>query len=647
MDGWAALFFDAVDDAVFIHDHDGNILDANAAACRRLGYTRAEMLALNTRQIDDPDFAVGFAERLEQQFQAGNHRCEGRHRTKDGRFIPVDVNTSVIEFRGQTAVLAVMRDISDRHAIEKALRDSEAMYHSLVECLPQNILRKDCAGRFTFGNQRYCNSLNVAPAQLLGKTDFDFFPAELARKYVEDDRKVIASGRTFETEEVHRLPDGTRMVVHTVKTPVRDAQGIIIGTQCIFWDVTEQHLAVEAVEKSERRYRNLIESSHDGIVVANHEGRITLFNSAAERMFGYPAVEVLGAELTLLMPGEFQSAHDSGFQRYLRTRQARIMGNAIEVRGRHKDGAEFPLEMVLSVFETDDDSQAGSLQFLGTFRDLTERNKIRAALVQNEKLASIGLLSAGVAHEINNPLAFVANNLVVLERELKGVMSLIEFFDKNRAALASCNIDLAKQAQQLGDEVDLEYMRDNLPRLLSRTREGVDRVTRTVHSLRGLARTDSPKRTETYLPDLVENCIEILRGRLKKSNINIVVEHDADPRVPCVSTQINQVLLNLLVNAVQAVEARPGAGNIRVSTQRRETEMLIEISDDGCGISEEHLPKLFDPFFTTKGVGEGTGLGLTITHNIVQAHGGRIDIDSTRGKGTRFRVALPFGTGRP
>jgi signal transduction histidine kinase len=170
----------------------------------------------------------------------------------------------------------------------------------------------------------------------------------------------------------------------------------------------------------------------------------------------------------------------------------------------------------------------------------------------------------------------------------------------------------------------------------------VDRVTRTVHSLRGLARTDVPRRSDTFLPDLIENCLEILRSRMKKSNISVEVVHDADPHVACVGTQINQVLLNLILNAVQAIEAKATGGRIRISTRRTGAEMVIEVCDDGCGISEEDLPRLFDPFFTTKGVGEGTGLGLTISHNIIQAHGGQIEIDSRIGKGSTFRVCLPL-----
>ena len=195
----------------------------------------------------------------------------------------------------------------------------------------------------------------------------------------------------------------------------------------------------------------------------------------------------------------------------------------------------------------------------------------------------------------------------------------------------------AAKLATLADDIDLPYVRENLDRLLSKTREGVDRVTRIVHSLRGLARTDTPKRQQTNLPDLVDTSLEILRGRMKRQNTTVETTYDQDSSVPCVQTQISQVFLNFLMNAQQAIEAAGrDEGHITVSTVRLNDDMLIEIGDNGTGIDPEHVAKLFDPFFTTKDVGEGTGLGLSIADNIIRAHGGRIEVESQTGVGTRL-----------
>ncbi len=764
---WTRVLFEAIDDAVFVHDEDGKILDANPAACRRLGYSREELLRLNTSDIDAPEFAEGFQSRLRSQLKSGVMRCEGVHRTKDGRHIMVDINTSFIQIDGKPAVLAVMRDITQRklteealskqrqllqsildnlsdavvvadadgeivlfnpmaerifgiefiqgnftlfqadqttrvtefpiarcirgetfdrlelvvrHAgtttgrwvsmagrplldrsgankggvlvcnditdhmrVEQALRDSQAVYESLVESLPQNIFRKDRQSRITFGNQRYCAALKRTLPELLGKTDFDLFPEALAAKYVTDDLHVIHTGEPLDAIEEHHLPNGSRLFVHVVKTPIYSAENEIVGVQGIFWDVTQEVLANKAVTNSEKRYRQLTEATMDGIVVIDADGKIALFNPAAERMFGYTAGEVLGTLAGVLVPEEFRDLQGEGVARYVATRLPELLGQPQEFKGRRKDGSDFTAEIALSLLTEPEDaggSDARSTKILAAIRDLTERNKMRALMLQNEKLASIGLLSAGVAHEINNPLAFVANNLVVLERDSKGLLDLIALYE---VALPNLAPELAERIRAFVEEIDYGYTRENLARILSRTRDGIERVTRIVHSLRGMARTEAPRRQEVRVPDLVNSSLEILHGKFKRLGVVVEQQHDPNPVVPCVPTQLSQVVLNLLVNAYQAIEASHRSdGRIDLRTQRHGNEFLLEIKDNGIGIKADNLPRLFDPFFTTKDVGEGTGLGLSISHHIISAHGGRIDVESKTGEGTCFRIYLPL-----
>jgi PAS domain S-box-containing protein len=542
-----------------------------------------------------------------------------------------------------TAMGAQIGQFIERQRIAQALKDSEAFYHSLVESLPQNIIRKDRQGVFTFANQRFCALLGKPLDQVVGRTDFDFFPADLATKYRQDDLTVMETGKNLEVVEKHQTPAGKTIYVQVVKTPIYDYLGEIIGSQVFFWDVTERKRAEEAVIESERRYRQLTEAAQDAIVVADQQGNITLFNPAAERTFGYPAAGVLGQPLSRLMPEEFRDRHDQGLRRYVETRQSRIVGRTIELRGRRRDGSEFPLELSLSAIDV-----GGELQFLGAIRDLTERNRMRDMVVQNEKLASIGLLSAGVAHEINNPLAYVANNLVVLERDNKALMALLNLYDRARDRLAQVDPESARQVQELARQIDLPYVRDNLDRVLARTREGVQRVTRIVQSLRGLARTTKPELEDAQLPDIVDMSLDMIRGRLQRRGITVDLDFGPSPRLRCVTTQLGQVMLNLIVNALQAIEAadRGDAGRIRISSRNINGEMLIEVADNGTGIAPEHLPRLFDPFFTTKPVGEGTGLGLSISHGIITGHGGRIEVNSRLGEGTTFRLFLPVTPNR-
>ncbi len=521
----ARALFEGIEDVVFVHDMDGRILDANPAAFRRLEYSREELLGLKTSDVDDPEFAAGFGDRLRDQLDRRHVAFEGRHRSKSGKLIPVDISTSLIQFENQTAVLAVCRDITERKALETARR-------------------------------------------------------ELA-----------------ETER-------------------RNAEALATKNSDLL--------------RSEARYRQLTEGAHDAVVVADADGRITLFNPAAERTFGYATEEILGHPLTELMPlalGDFRANGDG------------CVGHTIELKGQRKNGEQFPLELSLSAV-----GRAGELQYIGSIRDQSERQRMRAMLAQTEKLASIGLLSAGVAHEINNPLAYVGNNLAVLERDFQGILALMDCYEGAHASLETHDPDRLAQIHELAEDLDWAYVRSNMERMLARTRDGVQRVANIVQNLRGLARTAPPKMEPVLIPELIGPAVDMIQGRIRRRGVEVVQCHDQPRRVPCVASQISQVVLNLLVNAVQAIESsgREQGGRIEVNSRSEGDYFLLEVSDDGCGIDPEAIPRLFDPFFTTKPVGEGTGLGLSISHGIITGHSGRIEVVSEPGQGTKFRILLPL-----
>jgi len=529
----ARVLFEGIEDAVFVHAPDGRILDANPAASRLLGYSQEELLSMTTNDIDDPPFAAGYEERLKSQLTLGHLSFEGRHRAKDGRVIPVDINTSTIVFDDQRAVLAVIRDITERKALEETRR-------------------------------------------------------QFAESQMRNAREMEAKNR----------------------------------------ELTE----------SEARYRELTEGCLDAVIVADDQGRITLFNPAAEKIFGYRSGEILGQPFDRLIPGVFTASGTLAVDNP--SRDPQIVGKTVELRGRRKEGEEFPLELSLSAVKL-----AGVEQYIGSIRDQTERQRMRAMLTQSEKLASIGLLSAGVAHEINNPLAYVGNNLAVLERDLTGVLRMITYYEQADDVLAAAVPEVHRQIDELREEIDWSYVRDNLHRMLARTREGVQRVAAIVANLRGLARTSPTKMETVLIADLLESALEMVRGRMRRHNIEVKVEHAADvPRLTCVPSQISQVILNLLINAVQAIEStgRTEGGWIRFQSVREGDSLLMMIADNGCGIDPASIPRLFDPFFTTKTAGEGTGLGLSITHMIISGHNGRIDVESRPNEGTCFRIYLPL-----
>ena len=264
----------------------------------------------------------------------------------------------------------------------------------------------------------------------------------------------------------------------------------------------------------------------------------------------------------------------------------------------------------------------------------------QAALVQNEKLASLGRVAAGVAHEVNNPLAYVTNNLAVLRRDMASALEVLDVYRRGRDSLARAEPDLAAEAARREEEMDLAYFREAFGRTCAKSLEGLQRVRDIVKNLSDFARLDEAEFKEADLNAALASATEILGHELRQKKIRLESDCQPLPPVLCHPGKINQVFLNLLVNALEA--CAPG-GSITVRSRSDAGRGVVaEIQDDGCGIRPEHLPRLFEPFFTTKPVGQGIGLGLAVSFGIVRDHGGTIEVDSAVGRGSTFRVRLPL-----
>ncbi len=426
--------------------------------------------------------------------------------------------------------------MDDLQATEAALRESEVFYHSLVETLPQSILRKDLDGRFTFCNKNFCNELGVTPAQVIGNDDFAFFPGELAEKYRRDDARVIAAGRPIEAVEEHVRPDGRVIYVQVTKTPLYDSHGKVIGIQGIFWDVTERKRAEEQLQAQNLLLQEMAESE--------------------------------------------RQAHE-------------------------------------------------------------ELKRFQSHLVQSEKLAGLGQMVAGVAHEINNPLSFVGNNVAVLQRDLGELLAILALYREGDEALEAALPDLVAAVRDHRERVDLDYTVENLPRLLNRTRDGLGRIQQIVKDLRVFARLDEGTLNEVDLNEGVVSTINIIQGHARKKGVAVETDLTPLPPVTCFGAKLNQVIMNLVMNAIDAC---PEGGTVTIRTRADDADdevVRLDVIDTGCGIEPTICERIFDPFFTTKPVGVGTGLGLSISYGIVQDHGGTIEVDSTPGEGSRFTVRLP------
>jgi two-component system NtrC family sensor kinase len=285
----------------------------------------------------------------------------------------------------------------------------------------------------------------------------------------------------------------------------------------------------------------------------------------------------------------------------------------------------------------------GGLSIMYAVRDTSERRRLQARVTQSERLASLGLLSAGMAHEINNPIAFIDSNLAVLERDIRGMRSVLEAYRLGEPTLATAAPEVLAGVRRASEAADLGYIEGNIERVVQRSRVGVKRVATIVKHLREFARLDHAEVEAADLRGMLESGVEMIQWRLDKRGIVVERSYGPVPPVSCSVAAMNQVFLNLLVNAVQAIEASGRSdGRVTISTRSAGTEAVVEITDNGGGIPEDILPRIFDPFFTTKRVGEGMGLGLSISHSIVVDHHGRIEVESGPGRGALFRVILPY-----
>lgn len=264
------------------------------------------------------------------------------------------------------------------------------------------------------------------------------------------------------------------------------------------------------------------------------------------------------------------------------------------------------------------------------FEDL---KSAQGQLVQSEKMASLGQLVAGVAHELNNPIAFIYANFPHLEEYAGELFTLIE-----KLQTLPSDPDVMRQTEQLVNDAELDYIREDIFKIIRSGTDGASRVKEIVRSLRSFSRMDEGELKPVRLEDGIDDTLAILQHELR-GRVVVNREYRLDTLVTCFSGQINQVFMNIIFNAIQALK---GTGTITITTRKHESWAVVAIADTGTGIPPDVIKRIFDPFFTTKKVGEGTGLGLSISYGVIERHGGRIDVQSEVGVGTTFEIWLPI-----
>lgn len=418
---------------------------------------------------------------------------------------------------------------------------------------------------------------------------------------------------------------------------------------------------------------SVLESANDAFISIDEKGSIISWNRQAEKIFGWPRLEVTGKLLAeVIIPHQHREAHTRGMKRFLETKEGSVLGKTLELTALHRDAREFSVELTIWPIQTKQ-----GYQFNAFLRDITECKKAQeqlqkayfeiaerekslrqtfsdlqavhetlkqaqVRLTQSERLASIGQLAAGIAHEINNPVGFIGNNLEMFQTYAQNYLKVAQLADSLKKEIENGNMEKAKalieEFNKFTQEIDLEYMNKDVGPLLKHSLDGVERVKNIVADLKMFAREGMTDTIESLkVEEVIDNVLNIVHNELKYK-AELIKDYGDTPLVKGSPPRLGQVFMNLLVNAAQAMEQR---GTISVKTYQRDGHLCVDIADTGKGIPPENIAKIFDPFFTTKPVGQGTGLGLSVSYEIVQKHGGKIEVQSQVGKGTTFTVMLP------
>lgn len=376
-------------------------------------------------------------------------------------------------------------------------------------------------------------------------------------------------------------------------------------------------------------------------------------NSRATVLVGHPKHALAGKQLSELIPGfrasplfrYLMSAAQTGI---LRQHEWENHDERIQARWLSAQVVPVPDGIVVIVHDISDRKRSEA-ELIHRNAELTTLNQELVALnqevtqaqqhlLQSEKLASIGLLAAGVAHEINNPIGFVLSNVGALGEYIDDFLLLLRRYQDAEA----CLMDTQKRASLVAfrEKLNLEYLRTDIPVLIKETQDGIARVQKIVEDLKNFSHVDSQHEWRSVdLHEGIESTLNIVNNEIKYK-ADVVKEYGELPLVECLPSEINQVIMNLLVNASHAINL--DRGKITIRTGHENAQVWLEVADTGCGIAPEHLAQIFDPFFTTKPIGKGTGLGLSLSYGIVKKHHGSIEVHSEIGVGTCFKVTLPI-----
>ncbi|WP_442936903.1 PAS domain S-box protein [Nostoc sp.] len=650
--------FEKSADAILLLGNDG-FIDCNQATVELFGYSHKDQLysvhpsdISSEFQPDGQSSSDKSNAMIAKALQTGCHRFEWIHQRANGEEFWAEVMLTAIPYDATQIIHGVVRDISDRKQAEEEIKESKAFLNQVINVISDMIFVKDEQHRWVLANQSLCNLLGVDCELILGKSDYDFFLKEHADVFWQKDNIVFQSQTEHLNEEL--ITDNNGQIHWLLTKKIRfennHGQAFIVGSSR---DITELKEAEAQLRQQEQFLRSIYDGAEMVIFVVDVLEDDSFcyggWNTASERVIGIRGVDAVGKTPTEVMGEEQGEILRQQFAERVRTGMPISYEECLTING-EKSWWWVNLNPLRN-------EEGRIYRIIGTGFDISDRKRAEAELqqaqlqiVQSEKMSALGNLVAGVAHEINNPVGFIAGNLQPASDYINDTFRLIDLYQQEYPDPSAAIQDEIKT-------IDLEYVRQDLPKLIASMRLGIDRICEISNSLRTFSRADRDRKISFNIHEGIDSTILILRHRLKASGnrpeIEVVKKYGNLPQIECFPGQLNQVFMNILANAIDALEEsnqgrsitdiQTNPNRITITTCRgQQKTIVVKIADNGTGMPEERQKRIFDNLFTTKTVGKGTGLGLAIARQIVEDnHRGKLSCNSVLGKGTEFVIEIP------
>ena len=529
----------------------------------------------------------------------------------------------------------------EKRQLDAALHASDAQFRAIAEAMPIPMaITRVSDSKFLYANRHYGPAFGHSPDALVGRE-------ALALYYNPVDRQTLLTalskdGYLNNYEIQGKKADGTPfwMIASLQMLTFQGESAILAG----FYDITENKRTEEALRQAHQQTAQLLTAIPSILIGLDTHRRITWWNTTAERTFGLASAAVIGRPLSacpllwerdVVLPG-FATCVNTG-----------VPVRIDDVSFRRHDGKDGFLGITISPML---DISGDCIGFLLLGADITDRKLLESQLVRAQKLESIGYLAAGIAHEINTPIQFVGDNTLFLQEAFKELHTLVEHYTVLAQASkeGTATEALIQGIEATAEAIDVAYLLEEIPHAIQQSLEGVERVATIVRAMKEFSHPGEETKTAIDLNKAIESTIVVARNEWKYVAEMVTDFDPALPLVPCVPGELNQVILNLIVNAAHAIADVSGTGaqskgTITVRTRQEGDRVTICVTDTGTGIPPAIQDKVFDLFFTTKGVGKGTGQGLAIAHDVVvQKHGGTITFETAEGQGTSFILHVPL-----